>query len=113
MLDALRARGRWLLVFDNAEQPEELARWLPGGGDGHMLVTSRHPAWGALTQPIRVDVLGRTDAVALLLRRTPDEDQASAAQLAEQLGDLPLALEQAAAYLERTGMPLAVYLAAY
>jgi tetratricopeptide (TPR) repeat protein len=113
VLDALRARGRWLLVFDNAEQPEELARWLPGGGDGHMLVTSRHPAWGALTQPIRVDVLDRTDAVALLLRRTPDEDQASAAQLAEQLGDLPLALEQAAAYLERTGMPLAVYLAAY
>jgi hypothetical protein len=113
VLDALRARDRWLLVFDNAEQPEELARWLPSAGGGHVLVTSRHPAWGALAQPIRVDVLDRAEAVALLLRRTSDQNQASAAQLAEQLGDLPLALEQAAAYLERTGMPLAVYLAAY
>jgi tetratricopeptide (TPR) repeat protein len=113
LLDALRARDRWLLVFDNAEQPEELARWLPGGGGGHVLVTSRHPAWGALAQPIQVDVFDRIEAVTLLLRRTPDQDQASAAQLAEQLGDLPLALEQAAAYLERTGMPLAAYLAAY
>jgi tetratricopeptide (TPR) repeat protein len=76
-------------------------------------VTSRNPAWGALAQPIQVEVLDRVEAVALLLRRTPDKDQVAAGELAEQLGDLPLALEQAAAYLEQTGMPLATYLAAY
>jgi tetratricopeptide (TPR) repeat protein len=112
-LDALRVRDCWLLVFDNAEQPDEVARWQPGGDGGHLLVTSRNPAWGALAHPIQVDVLDRTEAVSLLLRRTPDQDQASATHLAEQLGDLPLALEQAAAYLEQTGMPLAAYLAAY
>jgi tetratricopeptide (TPR) repeat protein len=113
VLDVLRTRDRWLLVFDNAQQPADLARWQPTGGGGHVLVTSRNPAWGALGQAVRVDVLPREQAVELLLRRTPDKDRASAAALAESLGDLPLALEQAAAYLEQTGMPLAAYLAAY
>jgi tetratricopeptide (TPR) repeat protein len=113
VLDALRTRDRWLLVFDNAQQPADLARWQPAGGSGHVLVTSRNPAWGALGQAVHVDVLPREQAVELLLRRTPDQDRASATALAEALGDLPLALEQAAAYLEQTGMPLAAYLAAY
>jgi tetratricopeptide (TPR) repeat protein len=112
-LDTLRGRDRWLLVFDNAEQPDQLARWQPTGGGGDLLVTSRNPAWGALAQPIQVEALDRAEAVALLLRRTPDQDQIAADGLAEQLGDLPLALEQAAAYLEQTGMPLVTYLAAY
>ena len=113
VLDVLRTRDRWLLVFDNAQQPADLARWRPTGGSGHVLITSRNPAWGALGQAVRVDVLAREQAVELLLRRTPDQDRASAAALAESLGDLPLALEQAAAYLEQTGMPLTTYLAAY
>jgi tetratricopeptide (TPR) repeat protein len=112
-LDALRSRDRWLLVFDNAQQPQDVARWRPSGGGGRVLVTSRNPAWSAFANPIQVDVLDRAEAIALLLRRTPDQDQAAAARLAEELGDLPLALEQAAAYLDQTGMPLAAYLAAY
>jgi hypothetical protein len=78
-----------------------------------VLVTSRNPAWGVLGQAVQVDVLERNEAVALLLRRTRDHDSASAAELADALGDLPLALEQAAAYLEQTGMPVKVYLGAY
>jgi tetratricopeptide (TPR) repeat protein len=112
VLDALRARERWLLVFDNARQPDDLARWQPPG-HGHVVVTSRSPAWGAFGRAVRVDVLPREDAVDLLLRRTLDYDRASADALAEAVGDLPLALEQAAAYLEQTGMPLAAYLSAY
>jgi tetratricopeptide (TPR) repeat protein len=112
-LEELRGRDRWLLVFDNADEPETVARWQPAAGGGRLLVTSRNPAWGALAQPIRVEVLDRAEAVRLLLRRAADQDHAAADQLAEQLGDLPLALEQAAAYLEQTGMPLGAYLAAY
>jgi tetratricopeptide (TPR) repeat protein len=120
VLDALRDRDRWLLVFDNAEQPEDIARFQPAGGGGHLLVTSRNPAWGSLGKRVRVDVLPRDEAVSVLLRppadqdqRTADQDRISADQLADELGDLPLALEQAAAYLERTGMPLKAYLALY
>ena len=76
-------------------------------------MTSRNPTWGALAQPIHVEVLDRDEAITLLLGRTPDQNQVAADELAEELGDLPLALEQAAAYLEQTGMPLNTYLAAY
>jgi tetratricopeptide (TPR) repeat protein len=112
VVDALRGRGRWLLVFDNAEEPADLIPYQPGGS-GHMLVTSRNPAWATLGQPVRVDVLPRDQAVALLLRRIPDHDPSAADALAQMLGDLPLALEQAAAYLEQTGTPLSAYLSAY
>jgi tetratricopeptide (TPR) repeat protein len=113
VLRALGARRRWLLVFDNAEEPDDLAGWLPTAGGGHVLLTSRHPDWSALAQPVQVGVLPHDKATELLLRRSPDDDAASAAELAEELGDLPLALEQAAAYLEREGTPLAAYLDAF
>jgi hypothetical protein len=92
VLDALRARERWLLVFDNAEQADDLVPYQPAGGGGHLLITSRNPGWGALGQAVQVDVLERDEAVRLLLRRTHDHDEASAAELADALGDLPLAL---------------------
>ena len=47
VLAELRALGRWLLVFDNAEDPAEVAAWLPGGS-GHVLITSGNragPSW--------------------------------------------------------------------
>ena len=47
LLAALRGRERWLLIFDNAERPSDIADYQPGG-TGHVLVTSRYPAWGAL-----------------------------------------------------------------
>ncbi len=109
VLDALRRRKRWLLVFDNAEDPDALRPWLPGG-PGQVIVTSRNPAWGGLAAPLDVDVLPRVEAVALLARRVPDLDPEVADALAADLGDLPLALEQAAAYLETTGVPPADYL---
>jgi hypothetical protein len=57
-----------------------------------------------------VEVLDRAESVRLLRRRTGDSDTASADQLAEALGDLPLALEQAGAYCEAEQLPLAAYL---
>jgi hypothetical protein len=97
----LGRRERWLLVFDNAEHPRELAPYRPPAGNGHVLVTSRNPAWGAMATPLLVEVLPRAEAVAFLRARTGSDDRA-AGELAQALGDLPLALEQAAAYLEQT-----------
>jgi tetratricopeptide (TPR) repeat protein len=105
---ALSARSRWLLVFDNAERPDDLLPLLPA--DGHVLITSRNPGWGALALCLDVDVLTRPESVALLTGRITGIGDATADAVAEQLGDLPLALEQAAAYVEETRLPAPEYL---
>src|SRR3954468_8663621 len=58
----LRARGRWLLIFDNVEHPQDVADYRPGGA-GHVLITSRFPGWGALGGRLEVDVLARAETV--------------------------------------------------
>lgn len=94
----LRSSGRWLLVFDNAEDPAALTRHLPSGG-GHVLITSRTPGWQPRAVPIDVDAFTRAESIALLRNRVPHLSGADADALAEALEDLPLALEQAAALL--------------
>src|SRR5215216_4680743 len=56
LFEELRHRDRWLLVYDNAERPEQLAGLLPPGGGGQVLVTSRWSAWGHRATPLRVNV---------------------------------------------------------
>jgi hypothetical protein len=109
LLAELRGRDRWLLVLDNAERPQDVAGYLPGGA-GHVLVTSRSPGWGALGGRLEVDVLARAETIALLRARIPDLSAELADQLAAELGDLPLAAAQAAGYLEQTDLPAADYL---
>jgi len=112
VLEDLRRRERWLLIFDNAPEHQELTPYLPQG-DGQVLITSRHPVWGGTARPVKVDTFTRAESLAFLTHRTDTKDETTAVALAEELGDLPLALEQAAAYLEHTGMPLAEYLALF
>ena len=108
--DALGERSGWLVIFDNAPDPAAVAEFLPGAGGGHVLVTSRDSAWQGIADPVPVDLLPLESAVELLLRRTGDSDRQAAARLAEALGRLPLALEQAAAYAATERLPLARYL---
>jgi tetratricopeptide (TPR) repeat protein len=107
--DALGERSGWLVIFDNAPDPVAVADYLPGTG-GHVLVTSRDAAWQGIADSVPVDLLSAEDAVELLVRRTGDPDQQSAARLAKALGRLPLALEQAAAYATSQRLSLASYL---
>jgi DNA-binding SARP family transcriptional activator len=109
VLTELGRRSRWLVVFDNAERPVDIAGYQPQGS-GHVLVTSRFPGWGALGGRLEVDVLDRADTVALLRGRIPDMTAETADKLAAELGDLPLAAAQAAGYLEQTALPAADYL---
>jgi transcriptional regulator with XRE-family HTH domain len=109
VLAELRARGRWLLVFDNAEDPAEVAAWLPGGS-GHVLITSREAGWAELAALVEVDVLARAESVALLQARVAGLGGADADRLAAALGDLPLALAQAAAFMAATGTSAGQYL---
>ncbi|HKQ77770.1 MAG TPA: FxSxx-COOH system tetratricopeptide repeat protein [Blastocatellia bacterium] len=99
----------WLLIFDNARSAEEIRAYLPQGRAGQALITSRAPNWRGIASPLEVHKLAREDAALFLLDRTGQRDEAAARALAAELGDLPLALEQAGAYIEETGETLARY----
>jgi tetratricopeptide (TPR) repeat protein len=111
-LQALR-RGepseRWLVVFDNAEDLDKVGEFLPKGG-GHVLITSRNGAWSDRAHPIQVDVFRRHESVAHLRRRVETVSEEEANQIAEALGDLPIAVAAAGAWLAETGTPVADYL---
>jgi hypothetical protein len=109
VLAELRARGGWLLVFDNAERPEDIVPWLPGNG-GHVLITSREQGWDEVAVPVEVDVLARPESVTILKARVSGLGEIETDQLADQLGDLPLAIAQAAGFMAETGMAAAQYL---
>jgi tetratricopeptide (TPR) repeat protein len=113
VLDALR-RGepysRWLLIYDNADQPEEISRFIPGG-PGDVIITSRNNRWAAKVETVEVDVFSRTESTEFLSRRVSKAiSETDAGRLAQELGDLPLALEQAGAVQAETGMSADEYL---
>ncbi|MFE7836030.1 FxSxx-COOH system tetratricopeptide repeat protein [Streptomyces sp. NPDC057474] len=108
------ARGvptrRWILVFDNADDPAELLPFLPTGGGGHILVTSRNQAWTQQGSALPVDVFQRQESVEHLSRRAPGLSAEEADRVAQAVGDLPLAVEQAGAWLAETATPIEEYL---
>jgi DNA-binding SARP family transcriptional activator len=108
----LEHNGRWLLVFDNATGPDAIAGLLPEGTGGHVVITSRaHADWGALhVQPLALDVWRRAESSEFLRGRTGEQDIAVVDAAAEALGDLPLALEQAAAYTNTKAITLTGYM---
>ncbi|MFF3781916.1 FxSxx-COOH system tetratricopeptide repeat protein [Streptomyces sp. NPDC001933] len=106
----------WLLVFDNVEHPDQLRPYLGSLPGGHHLATSRKATgWHTIGPTLPLDLLGPTASVDLLCeiaygRRTPTPEQREEAEaLAAELGYLPLALEQAGAYLHQTGKEIAAY----
>ncbi|HKO54623.1 MAG TPA: FxSxx-COOH system tetratricopeptide repeat protein [Thermoanaerobaculia bacterium] len=109
----LERRERWLLIFDNVEDPKDLDPYLPHRGKGKVLITSRVQAWGRVAKAIPVHPLEREKSIDLLLGRTAQTDRHAANQLAEELGDLPLALDQAASYMEKTAIAVKEYLALF
>ncbi|WP_185010952.1 FxSxx-COOH system tetratricopeptide repeat protein [Streptomyces sp. AK010] len=100
---------RWLLVFDNADDPETLKRYFPAGG-GHILVTSRNQAWAQQGASLSVDVFPREESIEHLTRQAPGLTVDEADRVADAVGDLPLAVEQAAAWLAETATPTDEYL---
>ncbi|MGW6308464.1 FxSxx-COOH system tetratricopeptide repeat protein [Streptomyces niveus] len=97
----------WLLVFDNATHPDHLAPYLARLTNGDHLITSRltHD-WDAMAgQPLHLNVLPLPAATSLLCQLAGRNDPAehpAARELADELGHLPLALEQAGTHIRRT-----------
>ena len=100
---ALRDRKRWLLVFDNVEDPDHLTGRVPDG-QGHVLVTTRAGMWEEIGSLIAVEEFSRAESTTLLATRVTGLPMADADRLASALGDLPLALAQAAGVLQQ-GLP--------
>jgi len=125
--DAVRHRlpqvyRRWLLVFDGAQHAAMLAEYLPVADSGHVLLTSADCGLGALGihNPIQLRELSPADGTRLLLERTRrreitgDQELVAARTLAEvELGCFPLAIEQAASYIENTYCSFSDYLTSY
>jgi len=123
--DWLMNNTRWLLLLDNADELALVQDFLPPAGRGHTLLTTRAASMGRLAQRMEVDALDSEPGALLLLRRadwlgldaTLEQAEASERALAftitQELGGLPLALDQAGAYIEETRCSLADYLQFY
>jgi len=101
-------RATWLLVYDNVPAPDHIADFLPSAG-ARVLITSRFSDWSEVADEVALDVLPLEEAVALLESRAGRKDAEGARTLAETLGNLPLALDHAAAYCKRTQMRFTGY----
>ncbi|MFG1606001.1 FxSxx-COOH system tetratricopeptide repeat protein [Actinoplanes sp. NPDC049265] len=102
--------ANWLLIFDNAETIETVREYLPQGGTGKVLVTSRNEEWTSLADALEIGAFSRGESIALLRKRNPTMSPEQADALAELLDDLPLAIGQAAAWRATTDTPVEDYL---
>ena len=115
----------WLLILDNADTLSWLPqfKYLPRGGT--LLFTTRASATGTLAERVEISKMHREKGALFLLRRakiiareadlsaaTPQE-QTLAQEISREVGDLPLALDQAGAYIEETSSSLSEYLDYY
>lgn len=109
----LQAHDGWLLVFDDADSPRSIEPVLGTLGAGRHLITSRRATgWHRVARPLPLATLPPDAAVDMLSQiiNPGDPDQAALERLAGELGYLPLALEQAAAYIQYTAITPAAYL---
>lgn len=117
----LQTHRNWLLILDNADDLSLLSGFLPPIFGGHLLLTTRAAATGQLARRLEITPLAAEQGALLLLRRATllpfdaqlaqasEEERKLALQISQELGGLPLALDQAGAYLEKTGTSLAMY----
>ncbi|WP_328464772.1 FxSxx-COOH system tetratricopeptide repeat protein [Actinoplanes sp. NBC_00393] len=112
VLEALRLgrpSSRWIIVFDNNDDPEQLKPFIPVGG-GDVIITTPGQEWSRVAWTLDVNVFDRSESIALLTNRVEGLPEVEAHEIAGKLGDLPLAVEQAASWLSTTAMSARNYL---
>ncbi|MBV9258965.1 MAG: helix-turn-helix domain-containing protein [Ktedonobacteraceae bacterium] len=115
------SHGEWLWILDDANDVEMVQNIISMQHDGHLLLTSRAQAWGSLAQRIEIKTMGLAEGTLFLLRRAKllahnafldavdEKDLAAAEAVVLSLDFLPLALDQAGAYIEEVGCSLSGY----
>ncbi len=121
----LKTHTRWLLILDNADDLAEVRAFIPTTCGGHILLTTRAQAIGRLAHHIEVETMTpQVGALFLLhrasiiatdapLERASAADRDAALEIVRELGGLPLALDQAGAYLEESSCSPQDYLSLY
>ena len=101
-----------LFIFDNVENLDDLKDFIPEGkGVRVIIATTRHLDWDSLGwHPITVGVFEREQSIKLLCERTGDTNREAANQIASTLGDLPVAITQAATTARNERYTLTEYL---
>lgn len=103
-------KGAALVVFDNAVDPDGLLEFLPAAGGAHVVITSTDRAFSEFGRGVDVAAFSRAESVAYLRQRTEVDDEVGAAAVAAELGDLPVALAQAAAVIRARRLTYPQYL---
>ncbi|HEU5375790.1 MAG TPA: tetratricopeptide repeat protein [Ktedonobacteraceae bacterium] len=121
----LRLHSDWLLIYDNIDDLSLVEPFLPKAGAGHLLFTTRAHALGGLAQRLDIQQMEPEIGALLLLRRASlltlqatlnmanPEEQRLAQIISQELDGLPLALDQAGAYIKETPCSLPDYLTHY
>ena len=110
IIEKLNFIKEYLLIFDNANCYDELEKYLPRSNTGSILITSRDNNWGMIGNVISVDVFTPQEAINFLKKRTLIDDLSAAEILSRRLGFLPLAMEQAAAYIVNNALSFLDYI---
>jgi tetratricopeptide (TPR) repeat protein len=115
----------WLLILDNADDLKVAQEFLPSGGKGHILLTTRASATGQIAQAVELKKMSCQEGALFLLRRAKiisdkadwdtatEADQQVALEIAREMDGLPLALDQAGAFMEEQSQSLVEYLNLY
>jgi tetratricopeptide (TPR) repeat protein len=110
----LQAHPGWLLILDDVSDPADIGPLLGQLHGGHILLTTRRDTgWQRIAAPMRLDLLAPAPAAALItsaIEQASPADEQTAAEIAAELGYLPLALDQAAAYIAQARITLPRYL---
>lgn len=115
----LQSNNEWLLILDNVQVWDLVNNFIPTGSKGHILLTTRAQATGPIAENIEIEKMTTDEGASFLLRRAKlidkatEEDHNKARELSEIMDGLPLALDQAGAYIEETQCGLSQYLDLY
>ncbi|MBX9950302.1 MAG: tetratricopeptide repeat protein [Candidatus Obscuribacterales bacterium] len=102
--------GCWLLIFNDARNVDAISQYVPNLNNGSILITSRNQDWSSFAKTISVPVFEKQEAVQFVLLRTNTNDHNDAIALVECLHSLPLALEQACAYIAKSNKTIESYI---